>query len=45
VYGTCMTEYSKFETVTGDDGDAVSERDAMERIQPLIGELNESEFE
>jgi len=45
VYGTCMTEYSKFETVTGDDGTAVSERDAMERIQPLIDELNDSEFE
>lgn len=43
-YGTCMTEYSKFETVVGDDGDVVSERDAMEQIQPLIDELNEEEF-
>lgn len=38
-YGTCMTEYSKYESVT--DGDeAVSERAAMEAVQPLIDELN-----
>lgn len=43
-YGACMTEYSKFETVVGDDGDVVSERDAMDRIQQLIDELNEEEF-
>jgi hypothetical protein len=39
-----MTEYSKYKTVTGDDGDEVSERDAMENIQPLIDELNEEEL-
>lgn len=43
-YGTCMTEYSKYETVTNDDGEEVSERDAMENIQSLIDELNEEEF-
>lgn len=43
-YGTCMTEYSKYKTVTGGGGDKVSERDAMENIQPLIDELNEEEF-
>ncbi|MEF8813277.1 MAG: DNA methyltransferase [Halovenus sp.] len=43
-YGACMTEYSKYKTVTGDDGDEASERDAMENIQPLIDELNGEEF-
>ncbi|MFC6723956.1 DNA methyltransferase [Halobium palmae] len=43
-YGACTTEYSKYETVTDDEDDEVSERDAMEIIQPLIDELNEAEF-
>lgn len=43
-YGTCMTEYSKFRTIVGDEGDVVTERDAMERLQPLIDDLNEEEF-
>jgi putative DNA methylase len=43
-YGICMTEYSKFETVARDDGVVVSERDAMDRIQPLIDDLNAEEF-
>ncbi|MFA9416934.1 hypothetical protein [Natrinema sp. HArc-T2] len=43
-YGTCMTEYSKYESITDDDGDEVSERDAMANIQPLIDELNDEAF-
>lgn len=43
-YGVCMTEYSKFERVVGDDGEPVSERDAMEHLQPLIEDLNTDEF-
>lgn len=42
-YGICMTEYSKFESVV-DDGGIVNERDAMDRIQPLIEEINSQEF-
>lgn len=44
-YGACMAETSKFETVVDDDGESVSEREAMQRIQQLINTLNEEEFQ
>lgn len=44
-YGVCMSEYSKFETIVDNDGRSVREREAMQRIQPLINALNEEEFQ
>jgi adenine-specific DNA methylase len=41
--GACMTAYSTYENVHDGD-DTVSEREAMQRIQPLIEEINDEEF-
>lgn len=41
--GACMTAYSTYNDVHNGD-EAVDERDAMERIEPLIQEINQEEF-
>lgn len=41
VRGACMTAYSRYESVSDDDG-LVDEREAMGRIQPLIETLNDT---
>jgi putative DNA methylase len=43
-YGVCMQAFSKYERVLDAEDTVISERDAMERIQPLIEELNETEL-
>lgn len=41
--GVCMTMYSTYEAVH-ENGDPVDEKEAMQRIQPLIEEINNEEF-
>ena len=43
VRGACMTAYSTYENVRDGDG-PVDEREAMQRLQPLIERLNDEEF-
>lgn len=43
VRGECMTQYSKYRQVL-DTGDEISEREAMNRIEEIVVELNDRKF-
>jgi adenine-specific DNA methylase len=43
VRGACMTHFSRYDQVF-DDGEAISEREAMNRVEAVTAELNDREF-